>query len=143
MSSPLITYIRAIFQPKRPINKTRATSLIMGEATKKEKVIPNGTPAWMNPKNKGMAEQEQNGVIIPKRAAKILPVYLFLWDKIFLIFSGGRYDLTKETTKIITNKSNIILMVSKIKKLTDSAKTVSDLILKTEYVSREAKSSIG
>ena len=35
-----------------------------------------------------MAEQEQNGVIIPKAAAIIFPTYLFLRDKICRIFSG-------------------------------------------------------
>ena len=77
MIKPLTIYIRAIFQPNKPRSKTRATSLIIGEATKKEKVVPSGTPACINPKNNGMAEQEQKGVIIPSNEAKMFPTYLF------------------------------------------------------------------
>ena len=84
----------------------------MGEATKKEKVVPSGTPAWIKPKNKGIAEQEQKGVIIPKSEASTLPTYLFLWDKIALIFSGGKYERIIETQKIITEIKISILIVS-------------------------------
>ena len=70
--------MKAIFHPNIPKSKTRATSFIIGEATRKEKVAPRGTPDCINPKNKGIAEQEQNGVIIPKSAATMFPVYLFL-----------------------------------------------------------------
>jgi hypothetical protein len=84
----------------------------MGEATRKEKVVPSGTPAWIKPKNNGMAEQEQKGVMIPKREAKIFPTYLFLRDNIALIFSGGKYERIIETKKIITKSKRNIFMVS-------------------------------
>lgn len=101
MAKPLITYIKAIFQPKLPKSRTKATSFIIGEATKKENVTPSGTPASINPKNKGTALQEQKGVIIPNREAKILPISLFLRDKIFFIFSFGKNERTMETKKLL------------------------------------------
>ena len=124
-------YIRAIFQPNIPRSKTKATSFIIGEATRKEKVVPSGTPAWIKPKNNGIAEQEQNGVIIPRSEAMTLPVYLLLWERIALIFSGGKYERTIETQKIITARRIKIFIVSYIKKLTASAKRVWGAILKT------------
>jgi hypothetical protein len=45
-------------------------SFIKGELIRKVKVIPKGIPELRNPMNKGIEEQEQNGVIIPKSAAK-------------------------------------------------------------------------
>jgi len=117
--------------------------LIIGEATKNEKVVPSGTPAYTKPKNNGTAEQEQKGVIIPKSEAKMLPIYFFSCERIFLIFSGGKNERMIETAKIITNKSKRILIVSKIKKFTASASSVFGIILKTEYVSQSAKSWIG
>jgi len=45
----------------------------MGEDIKKEKVTPRGTPDSTNPMNTGTAEQEQNGVTIPRSAARIFP----------------------------------------------------------------------
>jgi len=100
----------------------------MGEATKKEKVTPSGTPAWIKPKNKGIAEQEQKGVMIPKSETKIFPTYLFLRDKINRIFSFGKYERSIETKKIITAKRINIFNVSKIKKLTALACKVSGAI---------------
>jgi hypothetical protein len=55
----------------------------MGEAIKKEKVMPVGIPASKKLKNKGIALQEQNGVIIPNTDANICPKYFLLWLKIF------------------------------------------------------------
>ena len=42
-------------------------------AIRKEKVTPSGTPADKKPINNGTAEQEQNGVTMPKLAAKLFP----------------------------------------------------------------------
>jgi hypothetical protein len=47
----------------------RDASLIRGELIKNAKVIPSGIPAPKNPIKRGIDEQEQNGVTIPKRAA--------------------------------------------------------------------------
>lgn len=45
-----------------------------GEEIKNEKVTPMGSPALVNPMNNGIEEHEQNGVTVPKRAAKVLAV---------------------------------------------------------------------
>ena len=42
------------------------------EEIKKEKVTPTGRPAFVNPINKGMEEQLQNGVTVPSKALNIL-----------------------------------------------------------------------
>ena len=52
----------------------RATSFTVGEEIKNEKVTPSGTPDSTKPINKGTAEQEQKGVTIPNKAARILPI---------------------------------------------------------------------
>ena len=41
----------------------------MGEEIRKEKVTPRGSPALVNPMNRGMEEQEQKGVTVPSSAA--------------------------------------------------------------------------
>ena len=117
-----------------------ATSLIIGEAIRKEKVTPRGTPASINPRNSGIAEQVQNGVIMPSKEAKILPTNSFLCESIFFIFDGGKNDLIIETIKIITINKIKIFTVSKIKKFTASAKTVLEVIFKTLYVNQFANS---
>ncbi|EKE25415.1 MAG: hypothetical protein ACD_5C00168G0001 [uncultured bacterium] len=76
--------------------------------------------------------------MIPRSDAKILPTYFFSCERIFLIFSGGKNERIIDTTKIITNKSKIILIVSKMKKFTAEAKSVFCAIPKTEYVSQSA-----
>lgn len=43
-----------------------ATSLISGNVMRNDIVIPTGIPAEVKPKNTGMLEQEQNGVIAPR-----------------------------------------------------------------------------
>ena len=62
----------ATFQPKILINSTRDPKSTIGDDIKKEKVTPKGKPALVKPINKGIEEQEQNGVIVPSNAAKIL-----------------------------------------------------------------------
>jgi hypothetical protein len=78
-----------------------------------------------------MAEQEQNGVIIPRSEANTFPTYLFLRESINRIFSGGKYERIIETTKTITDKRINILMVSKMKKFTAPPNKVFGAILKT------------
>jgi len=104
-----------------------ATSLIIGEATKKENVVDSGTPDSTKPRNNGTAEQEQNGVIIPNNAAKMLPVNRCLRERNRRIFSGGKKVRTIEMVKIITTKRINIFKVSKIKKLVLLASSVSIL----------------
>ena len=43
-----------------------------GEETRKEKVTPRGSPALEKPMKRGMEEQEQKGVTVPKSAASVL-----------------------------------------------------------------------
>ena len=45
-------------------------SFMSGELIKNAKVIPIGIPALKNPINRGIEEQEQNGVTTPSKAAK-------------------------------------------------------------------------
>jgi len=47
-----------------------ATSLTRGEVIRKENVTPKGMPPFTNPIKRGIDEQEQNGVIAPKKEAK-------------------------------------------------------------------------
>jgi hypothetical protein len=117
MINPVETYINAVFHPNKPNNKTSATSFIIGAAIKNENVTPSGTPLSTNPRNKGIAEHEQNGVTIPKKLAEIFPAKSFFPPKIFLVFSGEKYVRTIPTAKTINIKSSRTLGTSKMKKL--------------------------
>jgi len=55
-----------------PTSSTAATSLIIGLAIRKEKVMPSGMPASTKPMNSGTDEQEQNGVTAPSEMARTL-----------------------------------------------------------------------
>ena len=59
----------ATFHPKMLISKTRLPKSTIGEEIRKEKVTPRGRPALVKPINRGMDEQEQNGVTVPNSAA--------------------------------------------------------------------------
>jgi len=54
-----------IFHPTRLSKSSTATSLISGEVRRNDIVIPTGIPAEMKPRNTGILEQEQKGVIAP------------------------------------------------------------------------------
>jgi len=97
---------------KNPQSIIRATSLIIGEDTRKENVAPKGTPASIKPRKSGMALQEQKGVTIPKTAASILPVCLCLWLKMERVFSGEKKLRMKETVKMIAQSKRNIFTVS-------------------------------
>src|SRR4030065_2038267 len=99
-------------QPKSPKSNTIAISFTIGDEIRKEKVTPSGAPASTNPINKGTAEHEQNGVTIPSKAAKTLPINSFLCDKIRFVLSGGKKLLITDTPKIITDSSKNIFIVS-------------------------------
>ncbi len=66
-----------------------ATSLTNGEVIRKEKVTPKGIPPCTKPINKGTDEQEQKGVIAPKRAEKKYsrPYNFFLVQVAFKLFN--------------------------------------------------------
>ena len=46
--------------------------MTIGAAIRNDSVTPSGTPAWTKPMNSGTAEQEQNGVTMPRLAASTL-----------------------------------------------------------------------
>jgi len=77
-----------------------ATSLIIGAAIKNEKVIPRGIPVSTKPKNKGIAEQEQKGVRIPRKEAMTFPTNKGLPSNTLRVFSGEKYDLIIPAKKI-------------------------------------------
>jgi len=72
------------------INKTREPRSTIGEEMRNEKVTPSGNPADVKPINKGMDEQEQNGVTVPSRAATELAPIPWNRPSIFLLRSGGK-----------------------------------------------------
>jgi hypothetical protein len=72
-------------------NKIEAKST-SGDDIKNENVTPNGNPALVNPINKGIDEQEQNGVTVPSNAPIIFAVIPLNLPIIFLVLSGGKYD---------------------------------------------------
>ena len=85
-----MTYTIATFQPKILISSTSEPKSTIGEDIRNENVTPSGSPALVNPINKGMEEQEQNGVTVPNKAAIIFaPIPLNL-PRIFLVLSGGK-----------------------------------------------------
>src|SRR3989339_413177 len=112
------------FQPKSPKSNTTATSFTIGAEIRNEKVTPSGIPASTNPKNRGIAEQEQNGVTTPKREANTLPVKSDFPSKAFRVFSGVKKVRTTPTRKIIKTSNSNTLGTSKIKKRSASVKCV-------------------
>jgi len=78
-------------------------------AIKNENVTPSGTPLCTNPRNNGIAEQEQKGVTTPSELANTLPVKRDLPPSIFLVLSGEKYDRIIPTAKTTnTNNSNTL-----------------------------------
>ena len=59
----------AIFHPNIPVNRSKLPKSTIGEEIKKENVTPRGSPALVNPINRGIEEQEQKGVTVPSKAA--------------------------------------------------------------------------
>jgi hypothetical protein len=91
------------------ITEAKSTS---GEDIKNENVTPIGRPALVNPMNKGMDEQEQNGVTVPSKAPNIFadtPVNL---PSIFLVLSGGKKLWIYEIVNIKTDSSINIFTTS-------------------------------
>lgn len=56
----------------------------------KSRLTPNGSPALVNPINKGIDEQEQNGVTVPSKAAIQFADTPLNLPMIFLLLSGGK-----------------------------------------------------
>ena len=61
----------ATFHPQILIRSSKEARSTIGEEIKKENVTPSDNPAFVNPINKGIDEQEQNGVTVPSNAAMI------------------------------------------------------------------------
>jgi hypothetical protein len=61
-----------------------------GEEIKKEKVIPIGKPALVNPIKIGIEEHEQKGVKVPNNAPTTLPHIPFKGLRICLVLSGEK-----------------------------------------------------
>jgi len=61
-----------------------------GEDIRNENVTPIGNPALVNPMNKGIEEQEQKGVTVPRRAPNILADMPLNLPSIFFVLSGGK-----------------------------------------------------
>jgi len=90
ITNPTTTYTIAIFAPKILISITKLARSTIGDDIRNEKVTPIGNPALVNPINRGIEEQEQNGVTVPKRAAMIFAQIPLNLDRIFLLRSGGK-----------------------------------------------------
>jgi len=71
-----------------------------------------GSPALVKPMNKGMDEQEQKGVIVPRSAANKFAVTPLNLPMIFLVLSGGKKLWIYEMPNIRNDSSKNILMVS-------------------------------
>ena len=69
------------------MNAARST---IGEEIRKENVTPIGSPAFVNPINSGIDEQEQNGVIVPSKAPNIFAPIPLNFPIIFFVRSGGK-----------------------------------------------------
>jgi hypothetical protein len=52
-----------------PIKMATDTASTRGEEIRNANVTPSGIPPFTNPINKGTEEQEQNGVMVPKKEA--------------------------------------------------------------------------
>ena len=74
------------------VKRMREAKSTIGEEIKKLKVTPSGSPAVVKPIKRGIEEQEQKDVTVPKRAAITRAENPLQCDKIFLLLSGGKYD---------------------------------------------------
>ena len=106
----------ATFIPIKEASKIKDAISIIGEANKKEKVTPSGSPLDVKPINSGMLEQLQKGVIPPRQALKIFPAIPLTFPKTFFVFSGGKNDCRIPTKNIRTDIKMKILVVSNRKK---------------------------
>jgi hypothetical protein len=109
-------YSIVIFQPNIEKSIAIAISLFIGADIRKENVTPSGILADKNPKNSGIAEHVQNGVMIPNSDASILPVSGDLFAKYVLTFSVEKYDLRNDTAYMIVISKKNIFTLSYIKK---------------------------
>ncbi len=62
----------------------------LSQAQRLKKLTPSGKPALLKPMNRGMDEQEQNGVTVPNKAAMQFAPMPRKRPSIFLLRSGGK-----------------------------------------------------
>ena len=86
--------------------------MTIGAAMRKEKVTPSGTPDSTKPMNSGTAEQEQNGVTMPRLAASTLPTASRLPASRARVRSGLKNERTMPTPKTTIVRSSSTLTVS-------------------------------
>ncbi len=86
--------------------------MTIGLLIRKAKVTPSGTPASTKPMNSGTAEQEQNGVTIPRPAAATVPTTSPRPARAPRTFSGGKKPRTSVTTVTIPSNSSRTLGTS-------------------------------
>ncbi len=82
--------------------------MTIGAAIRNEKVTPSGTPACTKPMNSGTAEQEQNGVTIPRLAAITLATPSRRPASSARVRSGVNHELTipiTNTTAVNSSKT--------------------------------------
>ena len=84
-------------------------SFIRGDVIRNENDGPSGMPAFMNPRNIGMDEQEQNGVKAPKAEAEKCSSSTLLLLSHSLIFFLEIYERIKPITEIITKSRRPLL----------------------------------
>ena len=112
MSTPDAMYTAATVNPNMPNSITTATSLTSGEAIRKDRVTPSGTPAETKPMNAGTAEHEQNGVATPSVAASTLPTPSRLPPRSARVRSTDMNERSTATAKTMPASSSTILLVS-------------------------------
>jgi hypothetical protein len=123
--SPNPIYSSVIFQPNIEKSIAIAISLFIGAEIRNENVTPIGILADKNPKNRGIAEHVQNGVMIPNSEANILPVSGDLFARYSLTFSVEKYERRNDTAYMIVISKKNILILSYIKKFSALLKASS------------------
>jgi hypothetical protein len=108
----------------------------MGDEIRNENVTPSGTPDSTKPRNKGIAEQEQNGVTMPKVDAITFPVKVFFPSSALRVRSGVKYVLMIPTKKIISVSNIMTLGNSKTKNRSASVRCAPFVMPKTESINQ-------
>jgi len=84
----------------------------MGAEIRKENVTPGGTPALTKPMNSGTAEQEQNGVTMPRLAAITLAAPSERPASMARVRSGVKWELIIPITNTMPVRSSSTFGVS-------------------------------
>ncbi len=98
--------------------------MTIGLLIRNANVTPIGMPASTKPMNSGTAEQEQNGVTIPKPAAPTVAGRVPWPARAARIRSGGKYDRRNVTTVTMPSSRSSTFGTSYRKKATASPRCV-------------------